>query len=494
MTARKSSAALFQWVVVLVVGIVVVALVLGLDLIPRLSAGQKILNAAAPAFTTNALRTDVAGITIISKNVNMADPIVRGAGGAASEVGTVVGVVAKANHISDAHAVVLLRRKFPHTTALLVSIPLSAVVVELPHLEAFLEKTLKLTPAQLVAALHAHFPAIYQTVAYLPYVTSGWYNVPGLARVGMTDFHGVPVRTVSQLRDYFQSLIAAVGSQKSNFDSLNSTKVDWIPWVVLAIGVIVILFSLLMIVLSRRGVTRRVAIASASVVVGVGALVVALVLVLNLIPRLSNGQTLIDTLNPAFAVPRVKGDRYGINTVGHIATAEDPIMTRSGGAAAEVPKLVAFVSKQSGLSRAQVLAALQKHFPHTTAVLLAIPLSAVTKELPAVARALPPGALSAVPRLAQTVTNTPPVTSGWNKVPGTAGATNFQGGPVQTVPQIVAYFSNDVIPVLEKQRRNWVTLTATSRIGFIGWLVFAIGVIALVYGLLMVYLARNRPA
>jgi hypothetical protein len=90
------------------------------------------------------------------------------------------------------------------------------------------------------------------------------------------------------------------------------------------------------------------------------------------------------------------------------------------------------------------------------------------------------------------VVNTQPVTSGWNDVPGTAGATDFQGRPINTVPKLAAYFSDDVIPVLEKQRRHWVTLTSTSKINFIGWLVLIIGVIAIVYGVLMVLLARGR--
>jgi hypothetical protein len=90
--------------------------------------------------------------------------------------------------------------------------------------------------------------------------------------------------------------------------------------------------------------------------------------------------------------------------------------------------------------------------------------------------------------------NASAVTSGWDNVPGTAGAKNFEGGPVHTVPELVAYFGNDVIPVLEKQRRHWVTLTSTSRINFIAWLVLAIGAIAILYGVLMVLIARTRPA
>ena len=57
-------------------------------------------------------------------------------------------------------------------------------------------------------------------------------------------------------------------------------------------------------------------------------------------------------------------------------------MTPQGGAAAEVPKLIAFVSQKTGLSQAAVVAALQKNFPHTTALLETIPLSSVTAELP----------------------------------------------------------------------------------------------------------------
>lgn len=482
-----------QWAVVLVVGVVVVTLVLGLNLISRLNAAQDVITAARPAFTNEALNIEAAGIDIISKDVNMADPIVTPAGGGAREVKAIVGFVAAADHISSARALNRVEQRFPHTAALLQGIPLSAVTAEVPHLEAFLERTLKLTPAELTVALQANFPALLQTIVYLPKLTSHWYHVPHLAAYGLTDFSGRPVRTVPELRDYFAKLIAVVGGQKSNFDSLDSTSVNWIAWVVLGVGVAVIVFSLLMIVLSVRGITRKVALASASVVVVAGIAVVALVLALDLIPRFSNGQKLIAALNPAFAVPRVKGDRAGIRMVSNVVKAEDPIMTGSGGAATEVPKLVAFVAGKAHLSKRAVLAALATRFPYTTETLLAIPLSSVSPELPALERTLSP-ALPKIPRLAQTLSNTPLVTSRWNNVPGTAGARNFEGGPVQTVPEITAYFSDDVIPVLEQQRRHWATLTSTSKINFIGWLVLAIGAIAIVYGLLMVLIARTRPA
>jgi hypothetical protein len=175
--------------------------------------------------------------------------------------------------------------------------------------------------------------------------------------------------------------------------------------------------------------------------------------------------------------------------VSTIVDAEDPVMTASGGAAPEVPKLIAFVSQKTGLSKAQVLTVLHSRFPHIGALLAAIPFSAVTAELPGVLKALGPGGLHVAPRLAQTALNAPQVTSGWDDVPGTAKLTRFDGMPVRTVPQIRTYFSSDVIPVLETQRSNYDYLVSTSKINFLGPLVLIIGVIVILYGLLIVFLA-----
>jgi multisubunit Na+/H+ antiporter MnhB subunit len=279
--------------------------------------------------------------------------------------------------------------------------------------------------------------------------------------------------------------------------------VNWIAPLLLIVGLVVILFAALMIARNLRGsVSRREATAGAWVVLVVGAGVVALVLVLSLVPRVSNGQELLDAQRPANDAARVQGDRAGINMVSAIVDTEDPIMTPEGGAAAEVPKLIAFASEKTGLSQAAVLAALQQNFPHTTALLQAIPLSAVTAELPAlftfleqalnVTEAELLAALQAnFPGLAQAITNLPAVTNGWNNVQNIAGATRFDGTPIKTVPDVRTYFSSDVIPVLETQRANYENLVSTSSIDFIGPLVLAVGIIVIVYGLLMLLLARR---
>jgi hypothetical protein len=493
--AAGNRSGLLQWVVVLGVGVLVVTVVLGLNLIPRLSAGQKVLNQAKPAFQTQSLKADVAGIGIISTNVDMANPIVQPSGGGAGEVPALVDYTAKQLHTTPAKALAAVQKDFPHTAALLGALPLSSVTAELPKLVSFLSTTLKLSQAQVITALQTDFPALAQAITNLPAVTGDWNDIPGMN--GMTDFNGKPIKTVPQLRDYFKNqLIPAIAAQQKNFQSLDGTSsVNWIAPLLLIIAGIVILFALAMIVRNLRGdVSRTEALATASVVPLVGVVVVVLVLALGLIPRTSNGQKLLDGLAPAFSAQRVAGDRAGINFVDTIVKTENPIMTASGGAAAEVPKLVAFVASKTGLSQAQVLTALQTNFPAVTNLLKALPLSAVGNEIPTILKLLGPGVVKAVPLLAQTIVNTPPVTSGWDNVPGMDGATTFSGQPIKTVPDVQNYFSTDVIPVLERQRADYDKLTTTSKINFIGPLVLIIGIVVILYGLLMLALAAGLPS
>jgi hypothetical protein len=502
-----SRSGVLQWVVVLVVGVLVVTVVLGLNLIPRLNDGQKVLDGARPAFAPERVAGARAGIDIISKDVDMADPIGTARGTGAAEVPKLIAFVSQQTGLSQAAVLAALQMNFPHTTALLQAIPLSAVTAELPGLLVFLEKTLHVSQAQLLAALKANFPAITQAITNLPILTNGWDNIENMN--GSTSFDGVPVQTVPQLRTYFSSdLIPVLETQRGNYESLDGTSsVNWIAPLLLIVGLVVILFAALMIALNLKGsVSRGRAMASSSVVLVVGVGVVALVLVLSLVPRVSNGQKLLDALRPVNDATRVHGDRAGINMVSAIVDTEDPIMTPQGGAAAEVPKLIAFVSKQTGLSQAAVLAALQKNFPHTTALLQAIPLSAVTAELPGLLTFLEKTLhvseaqlLTALkenfPGLAQSITNLPTVTNGWNNVQNIGDSTRFDGTPIKTVPDVRTYFGSDVIPVLETQRSNYENLVSTSTIDFIGPLVLSVGIIVIIYGLLMLLLAwRLEPA
>jgi hypothetical protein len=253
MASRSDSrSAVLQWVVVLVVGILVVTLVLGLNLISRLDDGQKVLNAAQPAFTQARVAGDRAGINIISDDVNMADPIVTPQGGAAAEVPQLVAFVAHKTGLSQQQVLTALQKNFPHVTALLETIPLSSVTSELPGLLTFLEKTLKISQAQLLAALTTSFPALAQAITNLPTVTSGWDNVPGTA--AFTNFQGAPIRTVPAVRTYFSAqLIPVLETQHDDYEHLVSTsKINFIGPLVGIIGIIVVLYGLLMLFLASR--------------------------------------------------------------------------------------------------------------------------------------------------------------------------------------------------------------------------------------------------
>jgi hypothetical protein len=498
-----SRSGVLQWVVVLVVGVLVVTVVLGLNLIPRLSDGQKVLDSARPAFASDRLTGARAGIDIISANVDMADPIMTSEGAAVAEVPKLIGFVSEKTGLSQAEVVAALQKNFPHTTALLQTIPLSAVTAELPGLLAFLEQSLHVSQTQLLAALKSSFPGIAQAITNLSTVTAGWNQIQNID--GLTAFDGTPVHTVPELRTYFSSdLIPILERQQGNFESLDGTSsVNWIAPLLLVVGLVVILFAGLMIALNLRGaVSRGRAMAGASVVLGVGVAVVALVVAISLVPRVSNGQKLLDALRPANVTERVHGDRAGITMVSAIVDMEDPLMTSSGAAVAEVPKLIAFVSEKTGLSQTEVVGALQKNFPHTTALLQTIPLSAVTAELPALLAFLESslhatqaqlvGALKGTfPGLLQAITNLPTVTSGWNEVQDIDGATRFDGKPIKTVPDVRTYFSSDVIPVLETQTGNYKKLVSVSTIDFIGPLVLIVGIIVIIYGVLMLLLARR---
>ena len=498
-----SRSGVLQWVIVLVVGVLVVTVVLGLNLIPRLNDGQKVLNAAKPAFAAQRLTGARAGIDLISKNADTADPLMTPRGGASAEVPKLIAFVSQKTGLAPAAVVAALQKNFPHTTALLETIPLSAVTAELPGLLAFLEKTLKVSQAQLLGAMTTSFPGLTQAITNLPTVTNGWYQIQGIG--GLTRFDGTPVQSVPDLRTYFSSdLIPVLETQKGNFDSLDGTSsVNWVAPLLLVVGIIVILFALAMIALNLRGrVSRGPAVAGASVVLVVGVGVVALVLGLSLVPRVSHGQKLLNALRPVNDPARIHGDRAGITMVDAIAKTEDPLMTARGAAVAEVPKLIAFVSQKTGLAPAAVVAALQKNFPHTTALLETIPLSSVTAELPGLFAFLEKALnvsqtdlLAAMkanfPALTQAISNLPPVTSGWDQIPGAEGFTRFDGTPVKSVPQVAAYFGSDVIPILETQTGNYHKLMQTSTIDFIGPLVLIVGIIVILYGLLMLFLARR---
>lgn len=459
----RRATSLVGWLVVVLVGAGILGLVYGFSLTPRLEAGQRVIDNLSPAFTEDAAEGDRAGINFLSTSVNTLDPIVTAKGGAASEVPALLSFVSTETGLSQEQVLAALRERFPHATALLQAIPLTSVDSEIPGLVQFLAATLNTTPDGVLAALKQNFPHIYQAVTTLPTVTKGWDNVPGTEK--LTRFDGTPVRSAPQVRDYYSSdVIPAVERNVTNMKQLKEwePKVTVFPVLLTVVGGLAFGLGLIMVVLSlvtkrARGVKMTAWVA----VFLVGAVVFGLVFGLRLFVRFGGGHHLVYDAAKVMTTERLAGDQASISYVGSVVDLADPIVTEAGGASAEVPKLVAFVSSQTGLSEAKVLKALQKNFPHTTALLQAIPLSAVTAELPELVAFLgtvlnlTPAqvgtALNAnFPHLAQAITNLPAVTNGWNAVPGTEA-----GSPMHTAVGVKDHFAKTVIPALVANKADF---------------------------------------
>lgn len=499
--------AVLMWGIVVVVGAVVLVLIAGLNLFPRLTSGQAVLDGLRPAFTTQRVAGDRTGINIVSKLVDTADPVVTGSGGAAAEVPELIAFVSSKTGLTQAQVLAALQKNFPHTTALLEAIPLTSVTTELPGLEAFLSNALHVTPDQLLAALKTNFPHLAQAITALPTVTSGWNDVPGAEN--LTRFNGTPVRSVPDIRTYFSSdVIPVLESQKNDFQQLDSgfPKVGIIAPVLAIIGVVVVVYGLLMMLffsLRRiRGVTST---ASWGVVAVVGVVVLLLVGVGGLFPRLYGGQNLLNAAAPAFTSQRVSGDVAAIKMASVVVDLSDPIMTPQGGASSEVPQLIQFVSSKTGLSETAVIAALQTNFPHTTALLEAIPLDAVSAELPglinflATALKITPAQVQVAlstnfPHISQSINALPAVAAAWESVPGTVGFTRFGGAQIRTVPDVRTYFAADLIPAVAHARNDFETLANTApEVIVFPPLLTIVGAAVVIYGLLLMVLWPKLP-
>jgi hypothetical protein len=490
------------WLVVVLVGALVLGLVFGLSLFPRLDAGQRVINNLRPVFVPARVSGDQASIEMVSTIVKTLNPIMNPGGGASAEVPQLISFLSGKTGLSDAKVLATLETHFPAVAHLLLTLPLSSVTAEIPGLVSFLVTTLHATPAQVLAALRANFPALAQSIVNLPAVTNGWDNVPGTS--SLTLFNGAPAHTVPQIQAYFaDDVIPVVADNQSNFGPLATwfPPVWLIPVLLTVVGGVVILFGLVMMALSaRRRVSAPIGVAAWGVVTAVGVLVLIVVFPFGLWPRLDGGQRLLNSAAPLFTPARVAGDQAGIAIISSAVDAFDPIINPQGGAAAEVPKLVGFLAGKTGLSDAQVLATLQKNFPAVTNLLQAIPLTSVTAELPGLLSFLSStlhvtSAQLAVAlqtnfsALTQAITNLPAVTGNWEDVPGTALLTFFDGSPVRSVPQVRDYFKDDVIPAVAASRAEFTTLYTTEpQLTTFAPLLMIVGLVVVIYGLVLLFL------
>jgi hypothetical protein len=506
-TSETRNANSLAWFVVVVAGLVVLAIVWGLELHGRLDAGQRVLDGARPIFTEERVTGDRVGITMIGNVADTYDPIVDTQGGAADEVGSLVELVAGATGFTNAEVLAALEANFPHTYHLLLTLPLDAVSAEIPGLLTFVADNSELADGSAVlGAIDATTPALAQAITNLLVVTDNWRDVEGTD--GVTRFDGVTtVDSVPEIRVFFEDdVVTAVETVAPDFRDLDEPwpEVGLIAPILTVIGFVVVIFGLLMMVLTRTGsYDRRVHRSGWSVVILVGVLVGGGVLVLELFPRLDAGQRTIDGLRPAFVEERIVGMEVGIDIVGNISDLSEPIVDTQGGAAGEVGPLVELVAGATGLSGAEVLAAIEANFPHTYHLLLTLPLDAVSAEIPGLLTFVADNSeladeaavLAAIeattPNLHQAITNLLVVTDGFREIPGIEPLTRFDGSPVRSIPEVVEYFDDDVVAGVRAVAVDYRTLDTTAPpVDVFPPLLLIIGILVIIYGVAMLTLTR----
>ncbi len=239
------------WLIVIVVGLFVLGLVFGLQLFHRLGDGQEVLDGARHLFRDDLVVAQRNASDAVNLAVNdVLDPIMTEQGGAAAEVPQLITFVSQQTELSEAEVLEVLQENFPHTTALLLALPLEEVSAELPDLMAFLAQTLNLTPEQVSEALEANFPALAGAIEGLPTITGGWYTL----ETGLTDVNERPLLGVPGIAEYLDTRIVDVTErQRSNFQDLDAlVDLNALPWILVGVGGLVVVFGGLMFVVTGR--------------------------------------------------------------------------------------------------------------------------------------------------------------------------------------------------------------------------------------------------
>ncbi len=508
LTSVKKNSNSLTWFVVIVAGVVVLAVVWGLQLFPRLDAGQRVLDGARPVFTEERVVGDRVGINMIDHVADMADPIVDAQGGAAGEVGTLVELVAGATGLAAGDVLMALEANFPHTYHLLLTLPLDQVSAEIPGLLTFVADNSDLPDeGAVLGAIAGATPNIAQAVTNLLVVTDNWRDVAGTQ--GVTRFDGVTaVDSVPEIRDFFvEDVVTAVEATAADFRDLDEPwpAVGLIATILTVIGIVVVVFGLLMLLITRTDAYgRRTHLMGWSVVTLVGLCVGGGVLALGLFPRLDGGQRVVDGLRPAFVQERLDGMTAGVGIVSNIADMADPIVDAQGGAAGEVGTLVELVAGATGLAAGDVLMALEANFPHTYHLLLTLPLDQVSAEIPGLLTfvadnsdlpdegAVLSAIAGATPNIAQAVTNLLVVTDGFRHIPGIDQLTRFDGSPVRSIPELRDYFADDVVPGVRAVAEDYRTLDTTAPpVDAFPPLLLIVGILVIIYGAAMLLLTST---
>ncbi len=498
----KGKAVPLAWAGVTVLGVIVVILVVSWQLFPRLTSAQGMVDDLNPAFTVDRVNGTRGGIEVVKAATNTAANMMPDMANA--ELPRLYDFIAQRTGKTHAEGEALMRSVAPHMYGFMTSLPLTGVTDEIPKIVHYLGTVLYMTPDEVEHMLQTDYPLIHQVINAVPPLTDGWYSIPGTEK--LTTFDGEPVRTMPQLATYFSDeLVAPVERQADNFKPLGVRGgVGFLAPLLLALGIIVILFGTTMAVLTWRGVPTNPVRNAWAVVSVVGVAIVGLVLGLNLFPRLIGGQALLNDTRPMFSIDRIQGDRAGIEFINIFVNALGPAVPPDGGLTEEYEKLLNHLADNVGVPTADVRGLVEQDFPSTARLLDGVPFSAsaadtvtlvdyLAAESNTTSEKVWSDLQAELPHTYTLFKNIKIVTDSWYVVPGAEKLTRFDGTPASAVPIIRDYFRDDVVPALERQQKgyvivdsNWPPLTVFAP------LLTAVGILVIGYGLLLRVLMRRQ--
>ena len=503
MKGLLSSGASRAWVGVALAGLVIIGLVFGLALFPRLGAGQRVIDAASPAFADARIEGTRAGVNTISHYVDVVDPLLTRRGAGLKDAEALITLMRRKLGVSTEQVRKILRREAPHTEALTRALPLASIADEVTPLTVYLATILGTTEEEVGALLERDFPRISQSLTALRNTADAWYDVPGID--GLTRLSGdKPVRTIPGLRKYYRDdLVPLLAKDQAEFRSLaGSGGVGYIPYLLLLLGVVVLAMGVLQ---ARRVKKITPGKLSWSLVVATGVFIIVLVLAAQYFPRLHGAQQITTDFKPVFTQERVRAAATGADSLHQAVAFGEPIVTADGGAAAEVPRLYRFLAQRTGRSTDDVRSALRRRAPRTSALLNALPLTEVADELPKLnaylKRALRPGRgdlagtlRRRTPALAQVLAALPPATAQWDAIPSTEKMTRFDGlTAVRTVPQFDDYLREDLLRVLVNEREDFQTFANKwPPVDTFAPLMLILGLAVMLYGGVMMQFVSRR--
>ena len=438
MKGLLSTGASRAWFGVALVGLVVVALVLALTLFPRLGAGQRVIDAAEPAFADERVDGHAGGRRHASRSTSTS-PIrsLTARGGRRGTSARSSGSCAASSACRAAQVRKILRREAPHTEALTRALPLDGVAAEIPRADGLPRHDMAMTEEELAATAGARLPA-HLAVAdgaaerRRRLVRRARHRRADAAARRQARAHGAgPAQVLPRRR----RAAARSRTSRTSSDLAGLGGIGYIPYLLLVVGVALLAYGLLrpgarerrppgkLLVGRRRRRRRRCSSCSSSRA--------------QYFPRLGGAQRAIDRLRAGVrAGARARRARTASTSIHEAIAFGDPIMTAARRRRARGAAAVPLRRRSAPAARpSDVRGALRRRAPQTTRAAQRAAADRGRRRGPAAASATSRAALRMparqdrratlrrrTPALAQALLTRPTSTAGWNAIPGTRRA------------------------------------------------------------------------